>query len=151
MDHLNRSPLLLEFSTASRQHLKPRGAPKALTHRIRQKTSASMPTRRGEAERQGRRFEGKLRMNQARDIHPSSSKRRAEDVRKKARPNPHTSHLSKKRKNPNAPSRPRSRGNPQARDKTQIRTSPSREQHRPTLAKTPQTATRRNVARGGGL
>jgi len=147
MDCLTRTPLLLEYSLPSAQRKKPGFSPKSRSHRIRQKTSAAMPTRPGAGERHRRRFEGNLRLNQARDIHPSHSKRKAKTVRQEARPTA-TSHVHKKRQNPQSETRPEKRGNPQAKSKTEVRISPSKLERRPTLPKTPKFFSRGDMMRG---
>jgi hypothetical protein len=148
MDRLIRKPLLLELSAPSVQHKRPGGFVKSRSHRLRQKTSAGMPTRPGKTERDARRLQGQQRLHQARDRHPGMSKRRAEKVRGEARPTA-TSHLQKKRGNPQARSnRLAKRGNPQARSKTEIRESPSKLERRPTLPKTPKFYSRSDAMKG---
>ena len=146
MDRLIRSPLLLEFSRPSVQHGRPGGSVKARAHTLRQKTSASMPTRPGIEERQKRRFEGQIRFNKKRDILPAQAKRSAEMTRSQTRP---ATTVQKQRNNPNAPSnRLKRRGNPQAPSKTEVRQSPSKVKQRPTLPKTPQFFSRTDARQG---
>jgi len=146
MDRLIRSPLLLEFSRPSVQQGRPGGFVKSRSHRIRQKTSAGMPSRPGIEERQTRRFEGQLRFNQKRDIQPAQSKRSAAMTRSQTRP---AIEVQDKRANPRAPStRLRRRGNPQAPSKTEVRESPSKVKQRPTLPKTPKFFSRTDARQG---
>ncbi len=148
MVHLIRTPLL-EFSRPSAQRKRPGGAAKSQSHRIRQKTSAAMPTRPGAHERRERSFAGRhFRMHQARDRTPAKSKRDAHRVRAESRPNP--GHSLTRRPNPQARSKHlERRGNPQARSKTEVRKSPSKIEQRPTLPKTPKFLSRGDLVKGG--
>lgn len=132
MDHLVRTPLLLELSHSSAQHLKPRGAAKARTRR-QSRTSASMPTAGGESN-MARRVKERRRLEQARDRRPGISRRRAQDDYKSRRKHAHHGHLDNVRKNPNAKTKTAARGNPQAKSKTELRLSPSKQKHRPPIA-----------------
>lgn len=136
MDHLDRTPLLLEFALPSKQRLKPGGQRKDRTRRHRSRTSASMPHAGGE-ENIIRRISDKQRLNQARDINKGLTRRRAKRDHADRRKPADQGHLSDKRSNPSAEIRPEKRGNPQAKAETQVRTSPSKQQRRPTLPASP--------------
>ena len=130
MDHLERTPLLLEFALPSKQRLK--GAPPKQRTRRQSRSALMSPDARG-AENIVRRISDRQRMNQARDLRPSHTKRKAKsDHAKRRAPIKH----GEARKNPQAKSNTHTRGNPQAKAKTKVRVSPSNLKRRPTIPNT---------------